>query len=87
MLRVEDVVVEFPIGRTGSIVSAVAGISLDVLRGETVGLVGESGCGKTIAGPGRDAAPPPTAGSVWFEGRELTRSTRRRCARRGPGCR
>ena len=62
VLRAEDVVVEFPIGRTGLIVSAVAGISLDVLRGETVGLVGESGCGKTPLARAVMQLPPPTAG-------------------------
>jgi len=50
LLRVEDLVVEFPVGRTGLKVNAVSGISLDVLRGETLGLVGESGCGKSTTG-------------------------------------
>ncbi len=50
VLRVEDLVVEFPVGRTGLVVNAVSGISLDVRRGETLGLVGESGCGKSTTG-------------------------------------
>ena len=45
VLRVEELGVEFPVGRTGLKVNAVSGISFDVRRGETLGLVGESGCG------------------------------------------
>ena len=48
LLQVQNLVVEFPIGSTGLKVNAVSDISLDVLPGETLGLVGESGCGKTI---------------------------------------
>ena len=72
VLRAIDIVVEFPIGRTGLIVSAVAGISLDVMRGETLGVVGESGCGKTSMARAVMQLPPPTAGAVWFNGRDLT---------------
>jgi peptide/nickel transport system ATP-binding protein len=72
LLRVEDLVVQFPVGRTGLMVNAVSGISLDVLRGETLGLVGESGCGKSTTGRAIMQLPPPTAGSVTFEDRELT---------------
>jgi peptide/nickel transport system ATP-binding protein len=85
VLRALEVVVEFPIGRTGLIVSAVAGISFDVLRGETVGLVGESGCGKTSLARAVMQLPPPSAGSVWFDGRDLTAmdAKARRAARTG----
>ena len=71
VLRVEDLVVEFPIGRKGR-VSAVAGISFDVLRGETLGIVGESGCGKSTTGRAIMQIERPTAGSVVFEGTDLT---------------
>jgi len=72
VLRVEDLVVEFPVGRTGLVVNAVSGISLDVRRGETLGLVGESGCGKSTTGRAIMQLPRPTNGSVRFEGQELT---------------
>ena len=72
LLRVEDLVVEFPVGRTGLKVNAVSGISLDVLRGETLGVVGESGCGKSTTGRAIMQLPRPTSGSVIFEGRQLT---------------
>jgi peptide/nickel transport system ATP-binding protein len=72
LLRVDDLVVEFPIGRTGLKVNAVSGISLDVLRGETLGVVGESGCGKSTTGRAIMQLPRPTSGSVMFDGRQLT---------------
>ncbi|MEO8264637.1 MAG: ABC transporter ATP-binding protein [Ilumatobacteraceae bacterium] len=72
LLRVEDLVVEFPVGHTGLTVNAVSGISLDVLRGETLGVVGESGCGKSTTGRAIMQLPRPTSGSVMFEGRQLT---------------
>jgi peptide/nickel transport system ATP-binding protein len=72
LLRVEDLVVEFPVGRTGLTVNAVSGISFDVRNGETLGLVGESGCGKSTTGRAIMQLPRPTSGSVRFEGNELT---------------
>ena len=71
LLRVEDLVVEFPISRS-AVVSAVAGISFDVLRGETLGIVGESGCGKSTTGRAIMQITKPTSGSVVFEGDDLT---------------
>ena len=73
LLRIEDLVVEFPVGRTGLKVNAVSGISLDVLKGETLGLVGESGCGKSTTGRAIMQLPRPNSGSVQFEGNELTK--------------
>ena len=72
LLRVEDLVVEFPIGRTGLKVNAVSGISFDVLKGETLGIVGESGCGKSTTGRAIMQLPSPTSGSIMFDGTELT---------------
>jgi peptide/nickel transport system ATP-binding protein len=71
LLRVEDLVVEFNAGR-GAKVHAVSGISFDVLEGETLGLVGESGCGKSTTGRAIMQLPPPTSGRVTLGGRDLT---------------
>jgi peptide/nickel transport system ATP-binding protein len=71
LLRVEDLVVEFPAGR-GQKVNAVTEVNLDVLPGETLGLVGESGCGKSTTGKAIMQLPAPTSGSVVFEGTDLT---------------
>jgi len=69
LLALEDVVCTFK-GKSG-LVQAVAGVSFDVMPGETLGLVGESGCGKTTTGRAILQLPPPTSGSIRFEGREL----------------
>ncbi|MGH9187146.1 MAG: ATP-binding cassette domain-containing protein, partial [Acidimicrobiales bacterium] len=71
VLRVEDLVVEFPVGH-GEVVHAVSGISLDVLESETLGLVGESGCGKSTTGRAIMHLPRPTSGSVTLDGVDLT---------------
>jgi peptide/nickel transport system ATP-binding protein len=70
LLRIEDLVVEFK--TAGGIVHAVSGISLDVREGETLGLVGESGCGKSTTGRAIMQLPPPTSGKVLFEGTDLS---------------
>ena len=70
ILRVEHLVVEFP--SRGGVVHAVSDVSFDVQAGETLGLVGESGCGKSTTGRSVLQLPPPTSGSVRFEGTELT---------------
>ena len=72
LLRVEDLVVEFPAGRNRT-VHAVSGISFDVRPGETLGLVGESGCGKSTTGRAIMQLPHPTSGSVVFDGVEMTK--------------
>ena len=71
LLRAEGLVVEVP-ASGGRVVSAVAGISIDVVEGETLGLVGESGCGKSTTGRALMQLPRPTAGQVSFDGVELT---------------
>ncbi|HEY9555098.1 MAG TPA: oligopeptide/dipeptide ABC transporter ATP-binding protein [Acidimicrobiales bacterium] len=72
LLRVDQLNVEFPVGR-GATVKAVSGISLDVIEGETLGLVGESGCGKSTTGRAIMQLPKPTSGEVLFDGTDLTK--------------
>jgi len=78
LLEVRDLCVHFPIRRglfqrTVGQVRAVDGVSLTLRPGRTLALVGESGCGKTTVGKGLLQLLRPTAGSVRFAGRELTR--------------
>src|SRR5205807_3317480 len=65
LLRVEDLVVEYPLSGARRL-QAVSGISLDVAEGETLGLVGESGCGKSTTGRAIMQLPRPTNGRVLF---------------------
>ncbi len=77
LLKVENLKVYFPIkggflGRTVNHVKAVDGISFSVFEGETVSLVGESGCGKSTAGRAILRLEQPTAGEVYYKGVNLT---------------
>ncbi len=76
VLDVKDLKMYFPIlrgitRRQVGEVKALDGISFTVRRGETLGLVGESGCGKTTTGRCVLRLYEPTAGEVWFEGQEI----------------
>jgi peptide/nickel transport system ATP-binding protein len=70
LVRVEDMVVEFPIA--GGTVHAVSGVSFDLVQGETLGIVGESGCGKSTTAKAVIQMPRPTSGKVDFRGTDLT---------------
>jgi oligopeptide/dipeptide ABC transporter ATP-binding protein len=79
LLEVTDLVKTFPVRGGGVIprtigqVHAVSGVSFSLAAGETLGLVGESGCGKSTTGRAVLQLHKPTSGSVKFDGRELTR--------------
>ncbi len=60
------------LGRSPAVIRAVDGVSFTITRGETLGLVGESGCGKTTTGRCVLQLERPTSGQVIFEGRDLT---------------
>ena len=70
LLSVENMVVEFPI--SGGKVHAVSDVSFDLVEGETLGIVGESGCGKSTTARAAIQLPKPTSGSVWFKGTDIT---------------
>ena len=71
VLQVDGLTVEFPAGRK-RVVHAVSDVSFELRRGETLGIVGESGCGKTTTGRALMQLVEPTAGSVELLGRDLT---------------
>jgi oligopeptide/dipeptide ABC transporter ATP-binding protein len=78
LLSVRDLVKHFPVRSWGIIprtvgqVQAVSGVSFELDGGQTLGLVGESGCGKSTVGRAVLQLRPATSGSVRFEGKELT---------------
>ena len=81
LLRVQNLVKHFPItggilGRVVDRVHAVDGISFDLAAGETLGVVGESGCGKSTTGRCILRLIEPTAGEVWFEGKSVTKASK-----------
>jgi peptide/nickel transport system ATP-binding protein/oligopeptide transport system ATP-binding protein len=91
LLRVEGLEVHFPVYGTGvrrrqvGAVKAVDGVDLTIGAGETLGLVGESGCGKTTTGMSILRLVEPTAGSIMFDGiavRDLDKGDLRRLRRR-----
>ncbi len=87
LLQVENLKKHFPIrggvlGRVQNYVKAVDGVSFDVKQGETIGLVGESGCGKSTAGRVLLRLQEPTAGRIVFDGEDITQLSKAELRRR-----
>ena len=87
LLEVKNLKVHFPVkhglfSRVRAYVKAVDDVSLTVVPGETVGLVGESGCGKTTLGRAIVRLIEPTAGEILFEGEEITNVSQAELRRR-----
>ena len=84
LLRVGELKKYFPVKRgpttrrSSEQVHAVDGVSFDVFAGEAVGVVGESGCGKTTLGRCIIRLEDATDGTIWFNGHDITHLSRRR---------
>jgi peptide/nickel transport system ATP-binding protein len=86
VLSAKDLVKDFPVTRGAlqrrvGTVSAVAGVSFDIRKGETLGIVGESGCGKTTLGRMLVGLDKPTSGVISFDGKDLAKSSGRQYRR------
>src|SRR3989442_15372134 len=82
ILRLDNVKVHFPVKmpfiqrllqREAAVVHAVDGVSFSIWPGEILGLVGESGCGKTTVGRASVRLIKPTSGRIFFAGQEITK--------------
>ena len=72
LIQARELRVEYP-GRAGGRVRALRDVDLDILQGETLGLVGESGCGKSTLGRALLRVIEPASGRIEFDGTDLTR--------------
>src|SRR5437764_14864188 len=93
LVEVRDLVKHFPITKgilfqhQVAAVHAVDGVSFDVMRGETLGIVGETGCGKSTTARLITRLLEPTSGSIKFEDRTSAISRRGRSSRSARRCR
>ena len=76
VLSVHELKVHFPVPSRGIAHAVVDGVSFDIAEGETLGLVGESGCGKTTLGRAILRLQKPTSGEVFYRDRLLTENMR-----------
>jgi peptide/nickel transport system ATP-binding protein len=86
LVRIENLTVKFPtkrnlFGKNLSYTTAVDDVSFDIFKGETLGLVGESGCGKTTLGRTLLRLIEPTAGTIIFNGVDITTFTKKELQR------
>jgi oligopeptide/dipeptide ABC transporter ATP-binding protein len=77
LVTVTNLVKHFPVEGTDDVVRAVDGVSFEIFKGETLGLVGESGCGKSTVGRCLLRLIEPTSGQVLFEGRDVLKLDKR----------
>ncbi len=71
LVKIKNLVKHFPVDNSDDVVKAVDGVSFDILAGETLGLVGESGCGKSTVGRCILRLIEPTSGEVLFDGKNV----------------
>lgn len=76
LIEVKDLTMHFPfrhtvLGKVTSVVKAVDGVSFHIRQGETLGLVGESGCGKTTVGRAITRLYKPSSGNIYFDGQDI----------------
>src|SRR5215813_2977099 len=77
LVSVRGLVKHFPVEGSDEVLRAVDGVSFDIFAGETLGLVGESGCGKSTVGRCLLRLIEPTAGQVSFQGRDVLQLSRK----------
>ena len=73
LIQVRHLVKHFPVENSDDVVQAIDDVSFDILAGETLGLVGESGCGKSTVGRTLLRLENPTEGEIWFEDQNITK--------------
>ena len=78
LLEVRDLTVTYRRGRGHGDLTALSGVSLSVEAGQTLGVVGESGSGKSTLGNAIFGMVAPVAGTVWFDGEDITRASPQR---------
>lgn len=71
LIKIKHLVKHFSVENSDDVVKAVDGVSFDIIAGETLGLVGESGCGKSTVGRCILRLIEPTSGEVWFENKDV----------------
>ncbi len=72
LIQVKNLVKHFPVENSDDVVQAIDDVSFDIFAGETLGLVGESGCGKSTVGRCILRLYEPTSGEIWFENKDIT---------------